>query len=250
MSRAARLGCLPHDPDKAARLRAMRYGTQMPPASLPRAEWQPCLWDNDTLPNCTAVSLGHAARAWCRRIEGPGNDMSIAAPFIDRLYAEAIGQPGATLAQLAATEGADPLAVVETAQTSGFDVGGQVRLVPDFAILPTARTEMANGIARCGSVMLALTLYAADMDAAAAGKPWVPGGDPGPAVGGHMVAAVSYDGLQDTENVQIATWGNWKSASWEWVLARLRLALVTGWRQLVPPAQYAAYDALWGAKIA
>lgn len=250
MSCAVRLGCLPHDPDKAAAMRAMRYGTQIPPPSLLRAEWQPCLWDNDTIPNCTAVALGHAARAWCERMEGPSNDLSIATPFIDRLYAEAIGQPAATLAQLAATEGADPLAVVETAQTSGFDVGGQVRLVPDFAILPPARTTLANGMVRSGSVMLALTLYAEDMDNFQNGKPWVLVGDPGPAEGGHMVAAVSYDGLQETGNVQIATWGVWKSASWEWVQARLRLALVTGWRQLVPPGQYATYDALWVAEIA
>ncbi len=245
MPRSVRLGCLPHDPARAALLPAARYGAALPPASIPVPTWQPAMLDNDTLPNCTAVALANAARAWAHRQERL--DVLITAPAVDALYAAAIGMPGATAAQLAVTDGADPLAVVEQAQARGFNVGSQVPLVPDFATVAVDRTALANAMARAGGVMLALTLYAADMADFEAGRSWV-GALSGFVAGGHMVCACAYDGLGDADAVHIATWGAWQPASWGWVLARARLGVATGWRQLTAPG--ADYAAAWGAEIA
>lgn len=241
-----RLGCLAHDAAKAASLRT-RYAAAIVPNRLPRPPWTPTLGRNDTLPDCTAVGLMNAARAWVHRFAGVDDDLVVADDHIVALYAEAIGLPGASDDALAATEGADPLAVVQTAQTRGWDVGAQVPLVPDFALSGTDVRSLAHNMQCAGAVMLALTLTQTDMDAAQAGKPWTAVPDGSPIVGGHLVAACAYDGLAPTDALSIATWGTWQPASWTWVQPRLRIALIAGWRQLLPPNLALGYAALWGA---
>lgn len=241
-----RLGCLDHDPTRAALLPAARYGIAPPPPSLPTATWQPQMWANDTLGDCVIAALGNAARAWSNKLTG--DDTEIGTTDVVALFARVAGLPSdATEAQLEAVDGLDPMLAVETAQVSGWALAGrQVPLVPDFATVASSRSALAEGMARTGSVMLAVTLYEADMDAFEAGRPWVdaPSGD---VAGGHMIAAVSYDGTRDSSMTQIATWGQWQSTSWQWLAARLRLALATGWRQLCAPG--ADYPALWSAEV-
>lgn len=222
-----RLGCLDHDPAKLATLPPARFGAVLAPAAIPCPTWQPQMWGNDTLPNCTAVALGNAARAWAHSQEA--EDVAIDQAHVDALYAAAIGMPGATLEQLAATDGADPLAVTEQAQARGWDIGGQTPLVPDFATVAPNNWGIMLGLARTGGVMCALTLYAEDMDAFQSGKDWT-AAPSGPVEGGHMVCI----GAGDAQGAFLATWGTWQRASWDWIGARLRLALITGWRQLIP----------------
>ena len=237
-----RLGCLPHDPAKLAALPPARFGMVPPAYQVPCPDWQPEMWGNDTLPDCTVVALGNSGRAWSHKFGG--TDLSIPQPAINTLYARSIGMPGATDAQLAATDGADPMLVVETAQATGWNVGGEVPLVPDFRAGGLAVQEVARAIDRAGCAMLALTLYEGDMEAFDAGQEWLRAPS-GPVVGGHMVGVCGYDGMGPAWPAFIATWAKWQPASWQWISARVRLSLVAGWRQLCAPG--ADYPAEWGA---
>ena len=232
-----RTGCKSHDPARAALLPSARYGAVLPPASVPLPPWQPGAYDNNDNPTCVPIALAHAARAWSVKFGDASTDITFTIPQIDALYSAATGTP---LAEIAASDGSDPLAVVERAQGRGWDIGGQAPLVPDFRVAASTPLAISSGIAHVGAVMLALTLYEQDMEDAQARRPWiaVPAGDP---IGGHMVAAAAYD----SQRVQLATWGMFQPASWTWLAPRLRLVLVAGWRDLTPPG--VDYGVVWGA---
>ncbi len=240
-----RLGCKQHDPARAAMLAPAPYIMAPPPLRIPRPPWQPRMWGNDTLPDCTACATGHALRAWSWKYGG--TDVEIPDNAVSALYAAGIGMPGATPEQLAATDGADPLDVVDVAQARGWNIGGQVPMVPDFRVSSGKFNQIAHTIDKAGSAMLALTLYEVDMEAVRNGQPWaLPddlSADRGAVVGGHMVAAAAYDGLGPMFPVSIATWGRWQEATWEWIMSRLRLVLVTGWRQT--DGAGVNYSAVW-----
>lgn len=235
-----RLGCLPHDRTAVEAIPFVRYGVAPAPLRVPLPSWQPDAWDNDTAPTCTVCALGHSARAWSERFGR--TDVQIPVGAVDALYSRATGVP---LAGIVASDGADPVRVVEEAQASGWDIGGQVPLVPDFRRLSGYQGEIARAVASSGAAMLALTLHEGDMEAVQAGREWTLDYAPGPVVGGHMVALAAYEGLGPLYAVHLATWGRWQVASWEWVQARLQLALVAGWRQLLAPG--VDYGAAWSA---
>lgn len=240
-----RLGCLEHDPARAAAMPLARLGAVPPPLRIPLPDWQPDGYDNDTNPTCTVCALAHSARAWSWKFGG--TDVQVPVSAIDALYSRATGVP---LAGIAASDGADPLQVVATAQADGWDIGGQAPLVPASRVTSARQLDIARAIDRAGVAMLALTLTEGDMEAVQAGREWTLDYAPGPVAGGHMAAMGAYDGLGPLYAAHIATWGRWQAASWEWVQDRIRLVLVAGWRQLLGPAQVAAYDALWSAAAA
>lgn len=239
-----RLGCLDHDPARAAALPLIRYGAAAPPPPIytPKLDWTPTLGDNDTLPDCIPVALTNSLRAFVKRFGGDTDDLAVPTSAITGLYAHAIGMPGATDAQLAATEGADPLTVMEIAQTQGWDIGAQVPLVPDYGTV-AGRVDIARTIATLGACMFAVTLYTSDMDDAAAGRAWTmpPRGS---VEGGHMIAAADYLGLADTDILMVPTWGQWQRMSWGWLRPRLRLAMPVMCRELLGPDAAARYDAI------
>lgn len=226
-----RLGALPHSPDRAAALALSRVGILAPPLCVPKPEWQPALYDNDRMPTCTACTLAHSARAWSHKYGG-GTDVAVPVPAIDALYARATG---VRLAGIEASDGADPMMVVATAQADGWDIGGQVPLVPSFTRTGLKTVELAQSLVRAGVVMLAVTLDEADMAAAQAGEPWRLGGTRGAVVGGHMIPLAAYDGLGPPALAYAATWGQWQPMTWEWIDARASLALEAAWRQLLAP---------------
>jgi hypothetical protein len=239
-----RLGCLPHDPAVAASLPQIGVGAAaLLPRVVPPLDWTPTLGDNETEPTCVPTAYINATRASMRYLGG--GDIQVSDAEVRAQYARAIGRPGATPAELAATDGCDPLAFMAMIQTDGWwTVGLQAPLVPTYgAITNLFRGSMARVIGEVGAVMLAVTLYEQDMETQVRGAPWtgLPTGEP---IGGHMIAACSYSGLQDQDTLKIATWGVWQPATWEWIAARIQLGIATITRDLLPPAASARYAML------
>lgn len=231
-----RLGRCPHDPARLAAAPDLhRYGLTAPRPSLDRSgiAFQPGLYDNDQLPDCTVAGLANAATASALAL-GAAPPM-INAVAIPTFYARAIGQPAATNAQLAATDGAVMLDVIELAATSGFDVGEQVPLVPSFGTAQTTKAAVASVTADLGAGYLGIRLYQRDMDMIGQG-PWTAAvADSGDAVGGHCLLSWDYASLNDDGLVRLATWGILQPAAWEWLIERLDEVHGLVWPQCVPP---------------
>lgn len=234
-----RLGCLDHDPAIAAALPQVRYGARpLAPSVMPDLSWTPILGKNNVLPTCVAVAFANAVRASVRYLGG--GDIQVPTGAIEALYARAIGMPGATEAQLAATDGSDPLVVLALAASQGWDVGLQAPLVPAYGVGDGTQASIAGTIEDVGAVMLAVTLYANDMQMQANGFPWL---DPpsGAAAGRHMIAACGYSALVPEGRLTVATWGAWQQASWSWLMPRLRLVMPALVRDVLPPAAAPRY---------
>ena len=229
---AFRLGRLAHDPAAVAAapsLGAHRFAVSAPPPSLSRASthFQPGLYQNDTLPDCTAAGLANAANAVAAV---NGYQLVIEPALVPEFYGECIGQPNVTDDVLAATEGAVLLDVLKRQVTGGFNVGPQ-SLVGLFGTLPARRSVLASSMAELGHIYLGVTLRERDMDG-----PYIwnveDGRDDGAVVGGHCIVGWDYAGLGDTSTLRLATWGRWQSATWAWLEARLDEAYALVWRQL------------------
>lgn len=237
-----RLGCLEHDPAVAAALPQVRYGARPMAASvMPDLSWMPELGANDRLPTCVPTAFANGVRASVRYLGG--GDIEVPTAAIEALYARAIGMPGATEAQLAATDGSDPLVVMALAGSQGWDVGLQAPLVPSYGVGEGTQASIAGPIEDVGAVMLAVTLYEADMTYQAEGFPWLDA-PTGEIAGGHMIAACGYSALVPEGRLSIATWGAWQQASWSWLMPRLRLVVPVLVRDLLPPAAAPRYAEL------
>lgn len=221
-----RLGRLPHDPLALAHTLAHRFGTEPAPAVLDRGAlgFAPELYENDTLPDCTAVALANAARAVAAL---NGYELVVDPASVPAFYAGCIGNPP----NLAATDGAVMLDVLGIQASRGFDIGNQCLngLFGTFDV--RSRSVLALGIARFGVGYWGVTLRERDMER---GPVWdvQAGRDDGNIVGGHAVIAWDYSGLTDDGLVRLGTWGSWQPATWGWVAARLDEAHGTVWRQL------------------
>lgn len=209
----------------------------------------PGLYDNDTLPDCTAAGLANVARAF--------GTLNGAEPVVDpdsvpRFYAACAGVND-TYEDMAASGGAVMLDVLRRQLTAGFDVGQQTPLVADFVTLDIGnRQQLATAMVRLGALYCGCELAVADQ--AGIGKVWDTGtpasaGDPQPGSwGGHCLIAWAYSGLEDSDYVVLGTWGAWQAATWAWLQSRLAEAHGLAWRQLMPaggPAWYGLdYDRL------
>jgi hypothetical protein len=221
-----RLGRIPHDPAALARAPSYRFGAVVPPAVLDRraASFVPGLYDNDTLPDCTAVALANAARGVaCLN----GFDLVLADAAVPAFYAACLGNPP----DLAATDGAVMLDVLQHQADQGFPIGPQLLSGTFGTVDVQSRSALANAIARLGPGYWGVTLHERDMER---GPLWdvQDGRDDGAVVGGHAIIAWDYTGLADTSTVRVGTWGAWQTATWAWVAARLAEAHAIVWRQL------------------
>ncbi len=231
-----RLGRLEHSEAalaKAPQLGTHRFAAMPPPPTVNReaVPFQPRLLDNDILPDCTAAALANAALAVSAL---NGFETAIADAAVPAFYATCIGMPGASAAQLAVTQGAIALDVLERQLSSGFDVGQAAPLTGLYGVLPLAPSALATALAHLGPSYWGVTLTARDMDNADSATPWDDDGrsDPGPIAGGHMLMAWDYVGLAETDTLRLATWGRFKLATWRWVRHRLDEAYGLVWRQL------------------
>src|ERR1700722_13511082 len=195
------LGRLPHSPERLARgLMAapapMLYRYQLDRSAI---DYQPGLFGNGTIPDCTCAGVANAAIA--------SGLLRSAAPVIadgkpQRLYADVIGQPNASDAQLAQTNGAVAIAGL--------------------------MCNRALGVSYLG-----IRLYQKDI-ATFGEAPWTAAiADSGAMVGGHVLLAWDYPvGLSDTNLARLATWGALQPASWAWLMERLDEAHGLEWPQL------------------
>lgn len=240
-----RLGRLPADPRRLLAAPSLHhYGLSPPPSKVDRhgIEFFPILGGNDQIPDCTAVAVFNcaAAASWVLAGSAPVMDEKKA----PRFYAACIGQPDATDDELAATDGAMILDVLNYQSQHGCDMGQQSALVANWGVVSSGRTGIASAIAHLGGANLGITLYQNDMDTIGAGVWDVTASDPGPVVGGHALMAWDYTGLSDDSIVRLGTWGAWQTATWRWLEARTDEAHGMAWRQFaVPGIDYAALEA-------
>ncbi len=220
------LGRIRHDPAALARVPSHRFGAVPPPPAIDRSAFAfvPGLYDNDTLPDCTAVALANAARGVAAL---NGYDLVLDGTKVPAFYGACVGKP----ADLAATGGAVMLDVLARQAAQGFDIGPQTLHGLYATINCQSRSALARGIARLGVGYWGVTMRERDMERAAV---WdvQDGRDDGDVAGGHAVIAWDYTGLSDGDTLRIATWGRWQPATWGWVVARLDEAYGIVWRQL------------------
>ena len=131
-----RLGRLPADPAALARapsLAAHRFAALAPPAAIDRGAvpFAPGLYENDTLPDCTAAGLANAAGMVAAL---NGFSLAIDPARVPAFYAGCVGC-APTDAAMAATDGAVMLDVLTRQAVEGFDVGPQL-LAGLFGTLP------------------------------------------------------------------------------------------------------------------
>jgi hypothetical protein len=137
--------------------------------------------------------------------------------------------PGATLDQLAAVQGLDPMDVLKRLVVAGFDIGGQAPLVPLAGAVDPDDVLIALSAAPLYS---AVTLYQADEDAMVAGQILDVATTPGAIVGGHMLVPFSLEkGI-----IWIATYGGWIRVTPEWLTARAVAHFLLHWEPPVLPA--------------
>lgn len=231
-----RFGRLPHDPvalAAAPALMSVRLAGPMPPPGLDRSHiaYQPRMFSNDVLPDCTAAGLANAALAVSALA---GFQCAIDDALVPAFYAGCVGC-GPTEADMAASDGAVVLDVLTRQATQGFDVGDQVPLVALNGTLPLNRIAIATCMADLGVAYLGIDIYERDMDSVSAGDVLDDDGrDPGALLGGHCVVVWDYRGLGDTSTGRIATWGKLQPFTWRWMKSRLREAHGLYWRQLAP----------------
>jgi hypothetical protein len=233
-----RLGRLQHDPQRLAAapsLASHRFAATPPASFVDRSAvaFEPQAWGNIELPNCTAAGLANAIgmvgalNGWQPAIEPS---------LVPRFYGACIGQPNATDEELAATDGAVVIDVLQYQVAHGFDYK---MLPPDaprepmvglWGTLPNA-TAIAQAIDKLGHAYLGVTLRERDMQMPAVWD-FQPGRDDGKPVGGHCIVAWDYAGLADDATIRIATWGEFQETTWGWLQARLDEAHALVWRQL------------------
>ncbi len=231
-----KLGRLPHNPARYAALPSFlraRFAYRQPPPVLDRrgVPFAPRMFDNDTLPDCTAAALANAALAVSAL---NGFETSILDALVPAFYADCIGQPLANLAELATTDGAVASEVLAWQYANGFTAGQQAPLGALFGTVPLTRDVLARGMADLGHGYWGVTLTERDMETAGTSAAWDDNGTTpqGNVVGGHMICAWDYLGLRDEDTVRVATWGALKPATWRWVARRLQEAYCLVWRQL------------------
>lgn len=215
-----RFGRAEHDPVALAEAPSHRFGASPAPPVVDRSgvDYEVEMYANDTLSDCTCVSLANLARGVAAL---NGFDISITTPQVEALF----GAVGGTT-DLPAIPGLVAMDVIAHQAAHGFPIGNDT-LVGVAGTLPVTRFAISNAIARLGGAYLGIRLYERDMDTM--GSLWtLDGGDPGAMVGRHMINAWAYD----TSIVRVGTWGALQPCTWGWLLSRLDEAHGVVWRQL------------------
>jgi hypothetical protein len=228
-----RLGRLPHD---VARLEAAQrhvFGAIKPPAVLDRQsiQFDPGLYQNDILPDCTGAALANCAQA---RAALNGFALGITDDHVRAFYAACVGVSDDIVA-LTQTDGAVMMDVLDRQSKFGFEIGQQTALVGlSNTIDQKSRTALAESLNEFGGAYWGVTLRERDVEPGLDEWDLKPGRDDGQPIGGHCVMAWDYTGLSDDDTVRVATWGKWMPATWAWVSSRLEEAHVIRWKQLDP----------------
>lgn len=226
-----RFGRREHDPAavaKAPSFAGHRFALSPPPASFDRGDVPaPGLYDNDTLPDCTAADMANGARLVFQAFTGA--DLLVDPGKVPAFYAESIGMPGASIKALAATDGAVMLDVMTHQARQGFDCGPQL-LAANFGVLPIDRLAIANALAHLKNVSVGIRLYEADMTMP---DVWDTTYAPGPLAGRHADTLLDYAGLADGDTLRINRWGSWGRCTWRWLLDRTEEAYARVYRQLL-----------------
>ena len=221
----SRTGLLPHDPVAVAAAPRHLFGALRPPDRLnrPLRDWQPGMYGNDTLSNCTSVALFNQARGveWLQAEAA----LSVLPLAPADFFAECAGDPP----DLAAVHGLRALDVLSRAAVHGIPAANQ-RLYPQYGVVKRNRVALARAMNRLGGVYAGVTLHERDLQIT---QTWNTYGDPGPVDGGHMVNLWTYEGgLGDDAAVYVGTWGYWQPVTWAWLEARTAEAYGLVWRQL------------------
>jgi len=222
---------------KTAQLSRQKLGLMLPSPVLDRSKlsFQPKMFYNDTLPCCTATNLANALLAIGAIV---GYEVNIHDDLVPAFYANTINMPGATLDQLAATDGAVELDVLTYQQNIGFGVGEQVPMVGRFGGCALDKTSIANTAEHMGYAYLGVNLYEKDMDCFTNKTPLViDGSDPGKLVGRHSLGLFDWQGLSGDSFVRLPTYGDFYQASWDWVMNRTEEAWGIFWRELMTGSQ-------------
>lgn len=207
------------------------------------ADWQIGDFWNGTLtgglqpetPDCTTAALADVAIGTALILTGV--QPTVVPARVPAFYGRSIGMPGATLDQLAATDGADPLAVLKCAVATGFDVLPQGELVPYPNRVDLSRGGLLSGLRRA-CLYTAVTLDQRDEQDMLAGRVLDLGGTRGNIVGGHMWCEVDApSGVEDdTAPVRIVTYGGVVQTTVRWRLARAAASFLLHWEPPITPA--------------
>ena len=215
------LGLLPHDPVAVALAPMHVFGAVPPSPVLDRslADFGPLAYGNLTEPDCTAAAYANCARGFAHL---NGFDLVVAPDKPLSVFRAVAGSDTA--------DGVQALSVLRYQDRNGFDIGPQ-KLVAKYGTIPINRVALARSMEVFGLPWLGVTLHEREMDTAGV---WdvEAGRDDGALVGGHMIPAWCYGGLDDGSIVTIGTWGRWQPVTWAWLLERLDEAWGLVWRQL------------------
>jgi hypothetical protein len=201
------------------------FGASIAPAVLDRStiSFTPGLYNNDTLTDCTVVSIANMIGA---RAALNGYQAYIDPEKVIEFFAAAAGHP----ADLTTVEGLNYLDVINRQASLGFDTGHD-RLFGIPGTIGLSRNDIALAMVRFGSVGLGVQLRQRDETEFGNGL-WDTSTQDGSTIGGHAVIAWDYTGLKDTDLVRIGTWGKWQYATWRWIEARRDEVHGTRWPQL------------------
>jgi hypothetical protein len=230
------LGRHAHDPGRVAALPSHVMAASKPPIALDRSSipFTPGLYENDTLPICTACATANCARAysWIKTQV----DTVVQPAMVPAFFAACLSIPN-TPAAIGATDGAVMLDILDMAQSTGYDVGQPSPLYPTVHAIDFGdRMALADAILRYGAANIGIALAMADQRM----QVWdiytpADAGDPTPGSWGlHDTFIWDYDGLDDTSLVRIGTWGYWQQATWRWVRKAVEEAYRLNWPQLDP----------------
>lgn len=236
MPNLTRCGVLEPDPSALALVPALidhglpldTYALMVDNTSL---NFQPGLYRNNSLPDCTSVGVANAA-SFVAKLNG--YDLIIDRDKVPAFFAECTGSSADNDASMIATKGAQLLTVLRRQMISGFDVGPQ-RLFGLFGAVGLKRSAMATAMTHLGHTWNGVRLFEREMENPAV---WdiVPGRDDGKLIGGHCTVTTDYSGMTDDDVVRVATWGGWQLATWAWIEARTTESYALIWRQLASAA--------------
>lgn len=205
-------------------------------------------YDNMTLPDCTAASWMHAMTSFAntQSVQIIPDDQCAPA-----FYGNCIGQPGASNAQLATTDGAVMANVLQYQGINGAIIQDSTTPYPKstlksdwFTIDPKNRDNLALSIALLGHSWWGVAITNLDMQKAMNDEIWDDdGSDNSGVAGGHAIIGRGYTGLGDTDLVSIPTWSQLQKATWRWVARRLDESYALIWRSFI------LLDAAAGAPI-
>ena len=222
-----RFGRLSPNKTELASAHAHTFGVRLAQPVLNRQSvaFTPGLYRNDTLGDCTVVSIANMINA---KSALNGYQTYIDSDKVVEFFKEAAGNPP----DLTTVDGLVYLDVINRQAQLGFDTGHD-RLYGLPGTVGLSRNELALGMEAFGSVGLGVTLRDRDVQTTSSYSTLDAGPSDGNVIGGHAIIGWDYTGLGDTDIVRIGTWGYWQMVTWRWIDARLEEAHATNWPQLL-----------------